>query len=75
MSKPMCGIGPHWKVRINIARCGVTHLISRTEPKALWEDGHISGVDMNLITGTEYGDTIGYIDWREVVAVTWRWAV
>jgi hypothetical protein len=43
------------------------HLTSSTEP------GRIYDVAMDLMTaGTECGDTIGFIDWSVVVALTWR---
>lgn len=28
--------------------------------------------NLDIVEGTGHGDTIGYIDWSEVVAVTWR---
>lgn len=65
---------PHWKVRISVRKCGLLHTISSTEPVVYVRDGEIYDVDLSEIEGTEYGDTIGFIDWSEVSAVTWRYA-
>lgn len=62
----------HWKVRIAIKRCGCIHVASKTEPvKTSFGDG-TPYVKFEAIDGTEHGDTIGMIDWREVALVSWR---
>ena len=53
-------------------RAGVLHVASRTEPAVEFANGAVQGVKMECITGTERGDTVGFIDWAEVAAVTWR---
>lgn len=65
---------PHWKVRIWIKGSGILHVLSRIEPTVESENGVIRIVKMEYITGTEHGDTVGFIDWSEVAAVTWRFA-
>ena len=63
-----------WKVRICVRRCGIVHVLSRTEPEVTHVDDKITDVALNIITDTEHGDTVGFIDWSEVGAITWRFA-
>ena len=63
---------PCWKVRIYIRRCGMMHLLTRTEPSIRHENGVIKPVCFDLIQGTEEGDNLGYLDWSEVGAISWR---
>lgn len=78
MSKPKrandCNLCGHWKVRIYIKGCGLLHVLSKTEPIVKTAAHGVDSVDIEYITDTEHGDTVGYIDWREVGAVTWRYA-
>jgi hypothetical protein len=68
------GLEPHWKVRV-VLPGAVLHFASQTEPKVgrstptgdRW-------VAADWIDGPDYGDTIGFIDWQSVKAVTWRWS-
>lgn len=60
-----------FKVRIAILGC-VLHVLSVTEPDVIEEGGVIVDVKMRLIVGTSAGDTIGFIRWADVSAVTWR---
>ena len=73
MSKPKsatdCNLPPHWKIRIHVRGSGIIHAISATEPVV-----HTVGLDWTPITGTEHGDTIGFLDWNDVSAATWRFA-
>ena len=66
----------HWKVWIWIRGSGVIHVLSRTEPVIKYRFykayDEMIGMEMDVITGTEHGDTIGFIDWSEVGAVSWR---
>jgi hypothetical protein len=65
---------PYWKVRIWIKGSGTLHVLSRTEPIVESENEAIRSVKLDYISGTEHGDTVGFIDWREVGAITWRFA-
>jgi hypothetical protein len=65
---------PCWKVRICMRGGPLIHLLSKTEPVVLVQDGRIEMIVMDLITGTEHGDTLGFIDWSEIKAVSWRFA-
>jgi hypothetical protein len=75
MTKPKtvdeCGIGPFWKVRVCL-HGAILHLASRTEPVLRMSDGRPAAVELDPIVDTEHGDTIGFIDWPVVTAVTWR---
>jgi hypothetical protein len=72
MTKPIrsseAGLEPHWKIRV-VLPGAILHLASWNEPQMLGEF-----VAADLIEDHEYGDTVGRIDWREVVAVTWRYS-
>lgn len=68
------GIGRHCKVRV-VVDGALLHLASRTEPKIKETVvGKFVRVDADWISSHEYGDTVGYIDWSAVTAVTWRWS-
>lgn len=60
--------------KVRIAGSGMLiHTISRTEPKVqLAPNGSVAGILWDPILGTEYGDTIGFIQWDLVTAITWR---
>jgi hypothetical protein len=63
---------PLWRVRV-VLNGSIIHLMSLTEPIVHIRDGRISDVNMQLVTGTpEAGDTVGFIDWSCVTALTWR---
>lgn len=62
----------HWKVRIWIKGSGVMHVLSRTEPAVDANNGRVLAIEMDIITGTEHGDTIGFVCFDEVAAVSWR---
>jgi hypothetical protein len=67
------GLEPHWKVRVAVPGA-LLHLASRTEPVPQWAASRLGGVEADWVTGPEYGDTIGFIDWKSVTAITWRWS-
>lgn len=75
MPKPISaserGLPAFWKIRLTIPG-SLIHLASRTEPVLRFENGRPVGMDANLIEGTDQGDTVGFIDWAAVAAVTWR---
>jgi hypothetical protein len=52
---------PNWRVRVSF-NGSIIHLTSFTEPV-----GRVGNVNT-----PESGDTVGFIDWPAVVAVTWR---
>ena len=60
-----------WKVRIGMPG-GIIHVASSTRPVVRFEGGRIAGVDLEIIPDTEYGDTIGFLQWETVTALTWR---
>lgn len=78
MSKPRraneCGLPPHWKIRIGIRSVGFIHVISLDEPEVLIESGKLVGLKNHPILNTEFGDTIGYVEWENVCSVSWRFA-
>lgn len=50
-------------------------LLCKSEPVLhIAAAGYLDEVNMEPITGTEHGDTPGFINWDEVSAVTWRYA-
>lgn len=50
---------------------GVVYILSKTEPIVTkGSSGDISELKIDPITGTEHGDTIGFIDLREICGVT-----
>jgi hypothetical protein len=72
------GLEPHYKVRVVLPNA-LLHLASRDEPRVERDvDGVVSlglaYVFADWIADEEYGDTIGYIDWPSVTAITWRWS-
>jgi hypothetical protein len=66
------GLDPHYKVRVVLP--GVClHLASKDEPKIRRHyDGGGGHWDADWIDDPRYGDTVGFIDWASVVAITWR---
>ena len=59
----------HYKVRVVISGAAVLHLASATEPLCD-EQGQWHA---EWLADSEKGDTVGFIDWSAVSAVTWRW--
>jgi hypothetical protein len=84
MTKPVSasdrGLKPHYKVRVVVSG-SILHLACWTEPKVIRDNAHmpffevgkIATVEADWIKDGEYGDTLGYIDWEAVSAVSWRW--
>ncbi len=64
---------PHWRVRV-VLPGALIHLASRSEPKVLSYLNRVTEVHGDWIEDSDYGDTIGFIDWSAVVGVTWRWS-
>ena len=75
MTKPIKatehGLEPHYKVRV-VLPGAIVHLASWDQPQNDQLDDEMWSADW--IDDSEYGDTIGFIDWSEVRAVTWRWS-
>jgi hypothetical protein len=65
------GVETVWKVRLAVGGLPI-HVISRTQPKVRLNQRNIVAVEMDVIEDTPDGDTIGFIDWAAVTAVTWR---
>ena len=89
MTKPISaaeqGLKSHYKVRVVVSGA-ILHLASWTEPEISHSWGtvndqkvyEVEGEGLRVMAGWindhQYGDTLGYIDWREVSAITWRWS-
>ena len=72
------GLKPHYKVRVVIPGA-ILHIASWDEPHQEPVDPHMRFTGpkkwvADWIKDGEYGDTIGFIDWSEVRAITWRWS-
>ena len=65
---------PCWKVRICIRHCCVIHIVSQIEPVVHMGQDGIKSVELEVIDGTQNGDTVGYIRWEDCSAITWRYA-
>lgn len=66
--------GHYYKVRVALPGA-LIHLASSTEPKVHCDayTGSITRVQGDWLEDPDKGDTLGYIDWPNVAAVTWRW--
>lgn len=79
MTKPIKasehGLEPHYKVRVVIDGA-LLHLASRDEPHEDHDpyDGGAAFWAADWIADPRYGDTIGFINWSQVAAITWRWS-
>lgn len=63
---------PYWKLRVVLSGA-ILHFGSWDEPELERDtDGRIVGLRATLIADGRYGDTLGFIDWPSVKAVTWR---
>lgn len=61
-----------YRVRISLGGA-LLHVLSATEPVLTRSvTGDVADVAWTLIEGTEHGDTVGYVRWSEVTAITWR---
>lgn len=68
--EPKPVLDPHWKIRIVVGG-SLLHFASHTEPQLL--NGYPPpGIDADWIEEPLYGDTLAYIDWPAVNAITWR---
>lgn len=73
------GLESHYKVRVVLPGV-ILHLASSTAPELRWgsdiglEGAPLEAVDAEWIEDADYGDTIGFIDWAKVVAITWRYS-
>lgn len=62
------GLEPHYKVRV-VLPGALLHLASKDEPAET-----LDGWQADWIRDHRYGDTVGFIDWNQVTAITWRWS-
>lgn len=61
-----------WRVRVCLPG-SIIHLTSSIEPVVETFNGRVHTVHMELVTDApDAGDTVGFIDWPSVLAVTWR---
>jgi hypothetical protein len=61
-----------FKVRLVLGGT-LLHVLSETEPVVRFApSGEIIAVDWKIIAGTPDGDTVGYVRWESVTALTWR---
>jgi hypothetical protein len=61
-----------YRVRI-VMHAALLHVLSATEPVVtVSASGQVTTVSWTAIEGTEHGDTIGFIRWSEVTAISWR---
>lgn len=66
------GLDSHFKVRLVVSGA-LIHLASRDEPH--WVDGDGGRqLEADWITDPEYGDTLLFVEWSAVTAVSWRWS-
>lgn len=61
-----------WKVRVVLRGGAVLKLASETEPVLMSSRVGRRYVEADWIDHHECGETKSYIDWDEVVAITWR---
>jgi hypothetical protein len=69
-------LASHYKITIALP-CGLLHVASWNMPIVRTSDvmtgiERISYVDADWITDPDYGESIGWIDWSIVQAITWR---
>lgn len=60
-----------FKVRV-ILPGAIIHLLTAAEPAIQTSNGKITSASLDIIPNTEHGDSIGFIDWSAVSAVSWR---
>lgn len=65
---------PCWKVRVALKGGVIIHVLSSCEPIITFFGNMVTDVKWDLVTGTEHGDTIGFLNLQEISAVTWRFA-
>ena len=64
----------HYRVRGVMRGGAILHLASDTEPERIGPPLFGAGEwTAKWLDDPDKGDTIGFINWTEVVAVTWRW--
>lgn len=66
---------PHFKIRVVFRGGGMIHLAAWNEPTPNTKPaGPGTYWHAEWINDPAYGDTIGFLDWSAVAAVTWRWS-
>jgi len=61
----------HWKVRV-VFPGAIVHLASSTKPEVEHLDDGGRYVWADWLDDPECGDSVGWIDWSQAIAVTWR---
>jgi hypothetical protein len=70
--KPVTPAIEGYRVRVSLGGA-LLHVLSATEPVLMRSvTGDVADVAWTPIEGTDHGDTVGYIRWSEVTAITWR---
>lgn len=67
------GLTPHYRVQVALSDV-LLHFASWSPPVLQYQMGELVDVSADWITDSDYGDTIGYIDWTAVTDVTWRYS-
>lgn len=61
-----------WRIRVG-GPWGMVHLVSSTLPVVIYSSsGKPQGIAATEIPG--YGDEVGYLDWSQASAITWRYS-
>lgn len=63
-----------YRVRVVLRGVGMLHLGSLDEPELIWSQEGLTTVQAKWLNEPTLADVPGYIDWTEVVAITWRWS-
>lgn len=61
----------HYKVTIGVGPTRI-YVLSKIEPVITRNDDGIMHVELDVISGTEHGDTIGFIRWPAITSISWR---
>lgn len=64
------GIKEFWRVRIVLANNSL-YFASYTEPELALLNNALTGIRMNLIEGTPFGTTFGYLKVETIDSVSW----
>ena len=62
----------HFKVRVVVPNA-LLHLVSTDEPTVTYAGDRIVHVEARWLDDPDKGDTLGFIHWPSVTAITWRW--
>lgn len=62
-----------YKIRLVVPNA-VIHLLSSSEPEVHLDPqtGLVQALHYNAVVNSKHGDTLGFIRWSEVTAISWR---